>query len=74
MASGLRNGGDLLADARNLSLVRLLLADPRAPVADLARGVGLSAPATRERLTRLEEAGVVRGTSWTSTRARWGCR
>lgn len=51
----------LLQDARNVELLRLLLADPRMPVTALARRIGMSAPAVRERLTRLEEAGVVRG-------------
>ncbi len=51
----------LLADARNLQLLTLLTADPRASVADLARAVGMSPPAVRERIARLEEAGVIRG-------------
>jgi Lrp/AsnC family leucine-responsive transcriptional regulator len=38
-----------------------LLKNPRASVTDLARKVGLSAPATRERMLRLEEAGVITG-------------
>ncbi|WP_353646215.1 Lrp/AsnC family transcriptional regulator [Mesorhizobium sp. WSM2239] len=51
----------LLSDARNVDLLRLLLDDPRASVSELARHIGMSAPAVRERLTRLEEAGVIRG-------------
>lgn len=51
----------LLLDARNVELIRLLQADPRMPVSKLARRVGMSAPAVRERVTRLEEAGVIRG-------------
>jgi Lrp/AsnC family leucine-responsive transcriptional regulator len=51
----------LLADAQNLKLLRLLMDDPRAPVAELARAVGMSAPAIRERLQRLKDAGVIRG-------------
>ena len=51
----------LLHDPRNLKLLAALLKNPRAPVSVLARRVGLSAPATRERLLRLEEAGVIRG-------------
>jgi Lrp/AsnC family transcriptional regulator, leucine-responsive regulatory protein len=50
-----------LNDARNLELIQLLLEDPRANIAELARRVGMSAPSVRERLTRLEEAGVIRG-------------
>ena len=51
----------LLLDARNLELVRLLRQEPRMALADLARGVGMSAPAVRERLQRLEEEGVITG-------------
>ena len=51
----------LLLDARNLELLRLLRVNPRAGVSELARGVGMSAPAVRERLQRLEEAGVIAG-------------
>ncbi len=51
----------LLLDDRNKKLLAALLKNPRVPVSALARRVGLSAPATRERLLRLEEAGVIRG-------------
>jgi Lrp/AsnC family leucine-responsive transcriptional regulator len=51
----------LLLDDRNRKLLAALVKNPRAPVSLLARRVGLSAPATRERLLRLEEAGVIRG-------------
>jgi Lrp/AsnC family leucine-responsive transcriptional regulator len=49
-----------LRDATNLALLRLLRDAPRLPVSELARRVSMSAPAVRERLQRLEEAGVVR--------------
>jgi Lrp/AsnC family transcriptional regulator, leucine-responsive regulatory protein len=52
---------NLLADARNLELIRLLQDDPRMAISELARRIGMSAPSTKERLTRLEEAGVIRG-------------
>jgi Lrp/AsnC family transcriptional regulator, leucine-responsive regulatory protein len=52
-----------LRDATNVELLRRLCRDPRASIADLARGVGMSAPAVRERLQRLEDAGVITGTS-----------
>ena len=52
---------NLLADPRNIDLIRLLQEDPRANTAELARRIGMSAPSVRERLTRLEEAGVIRG-------------
>ena len=51
----------LLLDSRNQKLLTALLKNPRASITDLARRVGLSAPATRERLLRLEEAGVIKG-------------
>ena len=52
---------DLLRDAKNIALLRLLREDPRMAVSELARRVAMSAPAVRERLQRLQEAGVV---SW----------
>lgn len=52
---------ELLQDARNGKLLRELRADPRLSISELARRIGLSAPAARERLARLEEAGVIRG-------------
>lgn len=51
----------LLSDPRNVHLLQLLSQNPRMAVADLAREIGLSAPATRERLARLQEEGVIRG-------------
>ena len=54
---------NLLTDARNLELIRLLLEDPRMGLSEMARRVGMSAPSVKERLTRLEEAGVIRGYS-----------
>ena len=51
---------DLLDDV-NRRILGLLAADPRLPVTALARRVGMSAPAVRDRVTRLEEAGVIRG-------------
>ncbi|HEX7390549.1 MAG TPA: Lrp/AsnC family transcriptional regulator [Acidiphilium sp.] len=51
----------LLADGRTLDLIHLLLDDPRISISELARRIGMSAPSVRERLTRLEDAGVIRG-------------
>src|SRR3712207_2763671 len=42
-------------------LLASLTEDARASAAELARRVGMSAPAVRERIARLEEAGVIRG-------------
>ena len=52
---------DLLLDARNVKLLRLLRDDPRGSVSEMARHIGMSAPAVRERIQRLEEAGIIRG-------------
>ena len=52
---------DLLLDERNVKLLRLLRDDPRMGISEMARRVGMSAPAVRERVQRLEEAGVIRG-------------
>src|SRR5487761_398686 len=59
-----RNGLQIahpLRDARNVQILALLAEDPRMSVSELGRRVGMSAPATRERVQRLEEAGIVRG-------------
>jgi len=53
--------GKLLFDPLNVKLLRLLRDDPRIAVSALARRVGMSAPAVRERVQRLEEAGVITG-------------
>ncbi len=50
-----------LLDDTNRRLLEVLSDDPRLTVAELGRRIGLSAPAARERLTRLETAGVIRG-------------
>ena len=50
-----------MLDSRNLRLLRLLRDDPRTSVSELARRIGMSAPAVRDRLHRLEEAGVITG-------------
>jgi Lrp/AsnC family transcriptional regulator, leucine-responsive regulatory protein len=55
------HSSDLLLDQRNVELLRLLRADPRMNVSALSRRIGMSAPAVRERIARLEEAGVIRG-------------
>ena len=52
---------ELLRDERNVLLLRLLSDDPRTSVSELARRIGMSAPAVRERIERLEQAGVIRG-------------
>jgi Lrp/AsnC family transcriptional regulator, leucine-responsive regulatory protein len=56
-----RQTSELLRDRRNVELLRLLHDDPRMGTSELARRVGMSAPAVRERVLRLEEAGVIAG-------------
>jgi Lrp/AsnC family leucine-responsive transcriptional regulator len=48
-------------DTKAWKLLAALQADGRAPLKALAAAAGLSIAATAERLTRLQEAGVVRG-------------
>jgi Lrp/AsnC family transcriptional regulator, leucine-responsive regulatory protein len=57
----LRHPSELVLDAKNVKLLRLLTDDPRLGIAELARAIGMSAPAVRERLQRLEEAGIIQG-------------
>ena len=51
----------VLLDRVNLRLLEELGRDPRLPMAELGRRVGMSSPAVTERVRRLEEAGVIRG-------------
>lgn len=51
----------LLQDPRNPDLLRHLRADPRIAISALARKVKMSAPAVKERVQRLEEAGIIQG-------------
>lgn len=57
---GLPDGKSLL-DEVNRRILALLDHDPRQSMSELARRIGMSAPAVRERVTRLEETGVIRG-------------
>jgi Lrp/AsnC family transcriptional regulator, leucine-responsive regulatory protein len=53
--------GNLLADAKNVEILKALERDLRMPISELAREIGMSAPAVKERITRLEEAGIIAG-------------
>lgn len=55
------SASELLRDSRNLELIRQLRGDPRMPISELARRIGMSAPAVRERLFKLEDAGIIAG-------------
>jgi Lrp/AsnC family transcriptional regulator, leucine-responsive regulatory protein len=48
-------------DQVNTALLRELQAEPRIATSELARRVGMSAPAVRERIQRLEAVGVIAG-------------
>ncbi|MDQ3343353.1 MAG: Lrp/AsnC family transcriptional regulator, partial [Actinomycetota bacterium] len=60
LPSGIPNGKSAL-DAVNQRLLAALTDNPRLSASELARRVGMSAPAVRERVARLEETGVIRG-------------
>lgn len=51
----------LLNDPVNVELIKHLIADPRVTTSELARRVAMSAPAVKERVQRLEDAGVITG-------------
>ena len=55
------NSEEILKDHKNLALLRLLEKNPRAPISHLARRIGMSNPAVKERILRLEEAGILAG-------------
>jgi Lrp/AsnC family leucine-responsive transcriptional regulator len=48
-------------DDTDLAMIEILQEDGRIPVSQLGRRIGLSQPATSERLKRLEERGIVTG-------------
>ena len=50
-----------LLDELNLRILRELTADARLRTTELARRLGVSTPTVRDRVGRLEEAGVIRG-------------
>jgi Lrp/AsnC family leucine-responsive transcriptional regulator len=52
---------NILRDDKNIDLLGLLQGDPRMSISELSRRIGLSAPAVKERVTRLEEAGIIAG-------------
>lgn len=47
-------------DTTDLRILELLAADARTPYSDIADDVGLSAPAVSERVSKLQESGVIR--------------
>jgi Lrp/AsnC family leucine-responsive transcriptional regulator len=59
-------------DDIDLRLVELLRANARLSYAELARQVGLSAPAVHDRVGKLESGGVIRGYRADADRRRSG--
>jgi Lrp/AsnC family leucine-responsive transcriptional regulator len=53
--------GKSLRDPTDVQILRHLVQDPRLGISELARRVGMSAPAVRERVQRLEDTGVIAG-------------
>lgn len=51
----------MLCDPVDIEIIRRLIEMPRSTTSEVARHVGMSAPAVRERIQRLEEAGVIAG-------------
>lgn len=63
-----------ILDATNLDILRLLLDEPRLAMSELARRVGMSAPAVTERVQRMQDAGVIRGARLDVDQAALGLR
>lgn len=63
---------DKVLDKTGRKLVQLLQANARLSFSELGRQVGLSQPATAERVKRLEEAGVIKGYHAEVDRAKLG--
>ena len=51
---------DTSLDAVDVQLLRILHQDARTSIADLARGLSMSAPSVSERLRRLKESGIIK--------------
>ena len=52
---------ELLRDRKNIELLRFLQKKPRASFTELARHVGMSGPAVKDRILRIEESGILQG-------------
>ena len=55
------NNKVIAADSKNIEIVRLLQNNPRMSIAELARKIGMSNPAAKERVLRLEKSGLIAG-------------
>src|SRR5437762_1889092 len=52
---------EILEDHKNIEILKLLQRNPRISIAELARKIKMSNPATKERVRRLEKSGVIAG-------------
>src|SRR5437764_11670897 len=52
---------EILDERTNIEILRLLQKNPRMSIAELARKIGMSNPAAKERVRRLEKSGVIAG-------------
>src|SRR5205814_9607325 len=52
---------EILEDHKNIEILKLLQRNPRMSIAELARKIRMSNPATKERVRRLEKSGVIAG-------------
>lgn len=55
------NINEIFRDKKNIAILKLLQRNPRMSIAELARKIGMSNPAARERVRRLEKSGVIAG-------------
>src|SRR6266487_725200 len=55
------NNKVIASDSKNIEIVRLLQKNPRMSIAELARKIGMSNPAAKERVLRLEKSGLIAG-------------
>lgn len=51
----------LLRDPKDIQILRELVAEPRVTISELARRIGMSAPAVRERVQRMEQDEIIAG-------------
>ena len=61
ISADLIQNGNTALSGLGLRVLRLLSENPRQGVSELARRLGVSAPTVRDRIRRLEAAGVIRG-------------
>lgn len=50
-------------DSSDLRIIRMLLADARAPLSSIAKELGISQPAAQKRMEKLKAAGIITGST-----------